>query len=285
MSDGLAIRYLNPDATAPESTIVRGLTQGAAAGFEWTGSDNFSSTDSLTYSYRLDDGAWSAYSSDTTTILSALADGGHTFEVRAKDEAGNVDVSPAERTFTVETVAPTGTVTINNGAALTNNRTVSLTLSASDPEPGSTVVSMQFHNTGGAGWSAWEPFSTTKTWPLLLSNGARTVNARFRDGAGNVSGVRSDSITLDTVKPLASPPTSSYPVTLNGRHAHTRAGADDVAGGNRHGRQRDRGLPPPKEHQRRRDLGRYRHRWNRVCEQHSPGELEHEHVSVQGAVC
>jgi len=48
VSDGLAIRYLNPDATAPETTIVRGLTQGAAAGVEWTGSDNFSSTDSLT---------------------------------------------------------------------------------------------------------------------------------------------------------------------------------------------------------------------------------------------
>ena len=67
----------------------------------WTGSDNITPTASLVYSYRLDGGTWSAYSSATSTTLTGLSSGSHTFEVRAKDQAGNVDATPASCTFTV----------------------------------------------------------------------------------------------------------------------------------------------------------------------------------------
>ena len=40
----------------------------------------------------------------------ALADGSHTFEVRATDAAGNIDATPASRSFTVDTAAPQTTI-------------------------------------------------------------------------------------------------------------------------------------------------------------------------------
>ena len=45
--------------------------------------------------------------------LGPLADGAYTFSVRATDAAGNVDATPATRTFTVDTAAPD--TTINGG--------------------------------------------------------------------------------------------------------------------------------------------------------------------------
>ena len=50
-----------------------------------------------------------------------LADGSHSFEVRAVDQAGNVDATPASSTWTVDTVAPT--TSIGSGPpALTQHR-------------------------------------------------------------------------------------------------------------------------------------------------------------------
>ena len=43
---------------------------------------------------------------DTHTASPQLADGAHTFEVRATDSAQNTDPTPASRAFTVDTSAP-----------------------------------------------------------------------------------------------------------------------------------------------------------------------------------
>ena len=59
----------------------------------------------------------------------SLADGSHTFEVRAIDVAGNTDPTPDSRTITVDTVAPQ--TTINSGpSGPTNDSTPTFTFSA-----------------------------------------------------------------------------------------------------------------------------------------------------------
>jgi hypothetical protein len=59
---------------------------------------------------------------------------------------------------------PTGSVTIEGGRASTRDRTVRLTLEATDPGPNSNGVSrMRIKNAGGA-WTKWSPYEPNKTW-------------------------------------------------------------------------------------------------------------------------
>jgi len=102
--------FITADTTPPDTSIVAGPsgTVGTSTvAFQWEGVDNLSPTESLLYSYRMDWGSWSSYTAITSTVFSDLYDGSHTFYVRAKDQAGNVDPSPALRSFTVDTTSPT----------------------------------------------------------------------------------------------------------------------------------------------------------------------------------
>ena len=97
-SAGLA--YLE-DSTPPDTTISSGPSgpiNVTSASFA------FSSEAGTSLQCRLDGAAFSACTSPKS--YSALADGPHTFEVRAVDQAGNADPTPAARSFTVDTQAP-----------------------------------------------------------------------------------------------------------------------------------------------------------------------------------
>ena len=77
--------------------------------FMFTGTDNFPVVEGeiaqLEFECRLDGGAWSAC--ESPAIYNGLSAGSHTFEVRAVDEAGNVDATPASYTWTVDIVLDT----------------------------------------------------------------------------------------------------------------------------------------------------------------------------------
>jgi hypothetical protein len=104
-------------------------------------------------------------------------------------------VSPTySDTITLDTTAPSGSITINNGnPAFTTSQSVTLTLSATDPQSG--VVEMRFSNDGSS-WSSWEPYITSKIWTLTIGVGTKTVYVQFRNEAGLASVSYSDSIEL-----------------------------------------------------------------------------------------
>ena len=104
-----------PDTTPPETSISSGPSGNIDyddAEFTWTGEDEVTSTSNLRYSYVLEgyDEGWSSWTSDTSRSYRDLPNGGYTFMVKARDEAGNEDPTPAERGFTIE--ARTATITV-----------------------------------------------------------------------------------------------------------------------------------------------------------------------------
>jgi len=68
----------------------------------------------VTFECRLDVGAYSSCSSPKT--LSALAQGTHTLQVYAADQAGNSDASPATETWIVDTTPPVAALVLPVGA-------------------------------------------------------------------------------------------------------------------------------------------------------------------------
>jgi hypothetical protein len=97
-----------------------------------------------------------------------------------------------------ESVPPTGSVTVDNGAASTGSPDVSLGLTYADT--GAGVTGMRFSNNGST-WSAWQKPAATKAWTLAPGDGTKTVRAQFRDKAGNVSERYTDTILLDQTPP------------------------------------------------------------------------------------
>jgi chitodextrinase len=167
-------------ATASDNVGVAGvqfLLDGASLGAE-----------DLTSPYSL---SW-----NTTTAAS----GPHTLSARARDAVGNLGTS-AGTAVVVDNLAPTGTVSINNGAAATNNRNTTLTLAGTDAH--SAVTQMRFSN-NGTSYSAAEAYATTKAWTLTVGAGTKTVYVQFKDAPGNWSGAFTDTIVLDTTAPTIS---------------------------------------------------------------------------------
>ena len=91
---------LTSDCVSPDTALGSGpggSTNDPTPSFAFSASGGASGFDC-----RIDDGAFSACSSPFTTP--SLPDGAHRFEVRARDAVGNLDGSPASRSFTVDTV-------------------------------------------------------------------------------------------------------------------------------------------------------------------------------------
>ena len=186
------------DISPPDTGIDPGSLPPASSG-DNSASFEFSSsaTDLAGFQCKLDAEAFASCLSPKS--YSGLSEGSHTFLVRARGVAGNVDTSPASHTWTVDTVDPSGTVEINGGDDLTNDAAVNLTLSADDPSPGTGVAEMSFSN-DGATWSIPEPFATSKSWNLSGGDGEKTVHVRYRDAAGNETTAQ-DTVELDTTAP------------------------------------------------------------------------------------
>jgi hypothetical protein len=94
------------DSTAPTTSITSqppNPSGSASASFEFTGADPGGSGVAK-FECSLDGAQFDLCSSPKP--YSALVDGSHTFDVRAVDNAGNTDASPAAYTWTVEATAP-----------------------------------------------------------------------------------------------------------------------------------------------------------------------------------
>ncbi len=179
------------DTTAPDTAITSGPADGASIATDKP-SFGFSSTEpGSTFECKLDGGAYEACTSPHTT--SSLADGSHSFSVRAIDPSDNVDQTPAMRTFTVDTAAPGVTITSGPVAGSSIN-VVRPSFGFSADEPGASVAcsvdSTPFAGCTGAG---------SDRLPKL-ADGPHSFRVRATDEAGN-AGTASRSFRVDTKAP------------------------------------------------------------------------------------
>jgi hypothetical protein len=89
---------------------------------------------------------------------------------------------------------------------------------------------MMLSNQPGLPGASWQSYTDTFGWNLLPGNGLKTVYVQYRDLAGNVSPVYTDSITLDATSPqsIASSPnyadSSPIPVQWTANDTFTEQG-------------------------------------------------------------
>jgi WD40 repeat protein len=170
----------------------------------------------VTVSFQCED-ALSGVASCSSPVT--VSQEGKDLEVRgeAVDKAGNRSTTTVR--VNIDKTPPTGSLTINDGAASTYSTTVTLRITANDPLSG--VAEMRFSNDGRT-WSDWESFSSTRSnWDLARYGGSvnqmgpKTVYAQLQDRAGNVSQTFSATIRLiaatltghtDTVRSVAFSP-------------------------------------------------------------------------------
>src|SRR5207253_2854114 len=120
-----------------------------------------------------------------------VADGSHTFQVKATDTAGNTGTA-ASYTWTVDTLAPTA----------------SITASPTNPS-NSSAPSFSFTSEAGASFqcaldgAAFAACSSPKSYTGVAA-GSHTFQVKATDTAGNTGTAASFTWTVDTVAPTAS---------------------------------------------------------------------------------
>ena len=142
--DSVVVGLNLTDALAPDTTIdssPSNPTNSSSASFTFSGTDTGGSG-VASFECDLDGGGFSACTSPQN--YTSLSDGSHTFQVRAIDGAGNVDPTPASFTWTIDTVAPTISVSAG-GMCASSGGTMNLTVA--DSTAGTLTLSGSSSNT------------------------------------------------------------------------------------------------------------------------------------------
>lgn len=175
-------------------------------------------------------------------------EGSYTLTLRAVDQ--NNQVAEVTKTITIgsiaslnDHIAPTGSVSINNGAQSTVDKGVNLHISGSDNSGGIGVYRFRVSNDGST-WSIWysaafnddRPYPTISrdcAWQLSDGAGTKTVYVQLKDAAENLSSNITSTIQLaaaslgSTTSSLAppvvtdtnytNPPAPSGSISITGR--------------------------------------------------------------------
>jgi PKD repeat protein len=124
-------------------------------------------------------------------------DGSKTVFFQIRDSDGMLS-STYYDTIVLDSTPPTGSITINGGAAYTTSTSVTLNLAAFDATSG--VSQMCFAESSS--WSNYEPYATSKSFTLASGDGTKVVYVQYKDNAGLIDSSYA-LIVLDTTLPVA----------------------------------------------------------------------------------
>ncbi len=218
------------DTTAPQTTITvgpEGPTADPTPSFAFTSSEPGS-----TFECRVDAAPFTSCTSPYTAA--ALADGAHSFEVRATDAASNTDPTPAKREFSVDTAPPTSAAA---SPATTASTVIAVSYSAADTGSGLATVELWAKPPGAGSYArATTDSSPAATGSFAYSaaggDGTYSFYTRATDEAGNyeaATGSPDATTKLDTQAP--STQITEHPATLlNTNEAEFAFGGEDGSG-------------------------------------------------------
>ena len=170
---------------------------------------NLTATDSSGISeayYRINGGPIQNISIDGQPRIT-MENSNNTLEYWSVDNAGNQETHNMLTGIKLDKTVPTGSITINDGAALTTSTQVTLTISAEDATSG--VAQMRFFERI---YGDWEEYATSKFWTLnSTGEGYKTVYVQVRDNSGLVSAARNATIWLGSTLPSVNPPVTRAP--------------------------------------------------------------------------
>lgn len=168
------IGYVSPE------TIIKGVTKahGMETLIEYEGWHPTDDPSTLTFSYRVDGGLWTPFVPATTARIPGLLEGRHVFEVRAMDQAKNVEYTPERVVFVVDSVAPR--VSILGDRVQGRNSAFVVDVRDAQTLPEDIRVSFKLDD------GEWSPYSYAKTIEFFAEPGAHTLAVRAMDESGNV---------------------------------------------------------------------------------------------------
>lgn len=179
------------DTDAPETTITSGpsgLTPNPEASFEFTADEPGS-----TFECSLDGAPFASCTSPAD--FTGLADGDHTFDVRATDTASNTDPTPDSASWTVDATVPSVSLA-DPGSPVRG--TVTLNPSADDGSGSGVATLIVQSSPAGAG--TWTTIGTS--WnTTAIGDGSYDVRARATDNAGNTADSPVRTVVVDNTAP------------------------------------------------------------------------------------
>jgi Tol biopolymer transport system component len=156
-----------PDVLRPDTTITSGPSGTVAS---TSASFTFTATEAAAFECRLDGAAFSPC--NTPKDYSGLAPGPHSFAVRARDAADNVDLSPATRVWTASPAPPDTAITAGPAGTTAATR-----LSFSFSSPSAETTGFECRLNGGA----WTGCASPVTYGPLVP-GAHSLEVRALAG-------------------------------------------------------------------------------------------------------
>jgi hypothetical protein len=200
-----------PVLSAPANAALLGSGR---VHFTWTGprgavSYQIQVSDNPDFTSTIIDAATKIASYETGTDLASR---GYFWRVKAKDEFNDSSDWSVPGTLTVDADPPINTTTekcINKGAAATNSRNVTLSISATKKTGVTGYFISEEQKKPGAGKKGWVAIPSIASYaadiPYTLSkgDGKKKIYVWFKDAFGHLSQVKSGTIIFDTKLPHA----------------------------------------------------------------------------------
>ena len=215
------------DLVAPETTINAwppNPTAQNSGAFAYASSEGGSES---FFDCQLDSTNW-VFCDGGSYGYSNLADGNHTFRVRAMDGVGNMDNSPAEYTWVIDTVAPQTSINLWTSSPTSNTNPEYGFVGSDVGGTGVVAFECRLYDTG------WEACGNGTASGYMsysdIADGSYTFRVRAIDAAGNVDPQPAiEPLVVDTIDPTTTL-TGAPPDPTNSASATFTFTGDDGAG-------------------------------------------------------